>query len=131
MVTIPSQAGKAFGVRERERPRWQRGKSCPPARLALWRAAPSSCLVGLTLSGNPELEYFSRCILEDRAPEPDAEEGIDDQRVIEAILKSAHTGAAVSLPPRQRIRRPSLAQESSKRAVGKQETIHAPSPSVK
>jgi predicted dehydrogenase len=79
----------------------------------------------------PELEYFSRCILEDCAPEPDAEEAIDDLRVIEAILKSAQTGSTVPLSPRQRIRRPSLTQESKKRSVGKQETIHAPSPSVK
>ena len=79
----------------------------------------------------PELEYFSRCILEGRAPEPDAEEAIDDLHVIEAILKSAKTGAMVALQPRKRIRRPSLAQESSKRAVGKQETVNAPSPSLK
>ncbi|HYP75385.1 MAG TPA: Gfo/Idh/MocA family oxidoreductase [Polyangiaceae bacterium] len=79
----------------------------------------------------PELEYFSRCILEDRAPEPDAEEALDDLRVIEAILESARTGAPVPLTPRQRTGRPSMAQESSKRAVGKQETIHAPSPGVK
>ena len=79
----------------------------------------------------PELEYFSRCILEGHAPEPDAEEAIDDLYVIEAILKSAKTGAPVPLEPRRRIRRPSMAQESSKRAVGKQETINAPSPSMK
>jgi len=92
---------------------------------------PSSTKFGKRDQFAPELEYFSRCILENRAPEPDAEEAIDDLRVIEAILKSAQTGAAVPLTPRQRTRRPSLAQESSKRAVGKQETIHAPSPSVK
>ncbi|HEX2673829.1 MAG TPA: Gfo/Idh/MocA family oxidoreductase [Polyangiaceae bacterium] len=78
-----------------------------------------------------EIEYFSRCILEDRAPEPDAEEAIADLRVIEAILKSAGTHAPVPLEPRKRIRRPSLAQESSKRPVGEQQTIHAPSPSTK
>jgi len=48
----------------------------------------------------PELDYFSRCILEDRAPEPDAEEAIDDLRVIEAILKSAQSGSPVPLSPR-------------------------------
>ena len=79
----------------------------------------------------PELEYFSRCILEDRAPEPDAEEAIDDIAVIEALFASAKSGAPVQLTPRKRIRRPSLAQESKKRAVGKQETINAPSPSLK
>jgi predicted dehydrogenase len=79
----------------------------------------------------PELEYFSSCILDNRAPEPDAEEAIDDIRVVEAVLKSAETGAPVPLAPRQRVRRPSLSQQSKKRAVSKQETIHAPSPSVK
>jgi len=79
----------------------------------------------------PELEYFSRCILEGRAPEPDAEEAIDDLRVIEANLKSAKIGVPVALEPRKRIRRPSLAQEASKRAVGRQETVNAPSPSLK
>jgi len=79
----------------------------------------------------PELEYFSRCILEDLAPEPDAEEAIDDIRVVEAILKSVETGAPVPLAPRRRIHRPSLSQESKKRAVGKQETVNAPSPSLK
>jgi predicted dehydrogenase len=79
----------------------------------------------------PELEYFSRCILEDRTPEPNGEEGIDDVRVIEAILQSADTGKPVPLEPRQRARRPGLAQESKKPAVGKQATVNAPSPSLK
>ncbi|HKO49166.1 MAG TPA: Gfo/Idh/MocA family oxidoreductase [Polyangiaceae bacterium] len=79
----------------------------------------------------PELSYFSGCILEDRDPEPDAEEAIDDLRVIEAILRSAQTRAPVALEPRQRIRRPTMAQEAKERAIGKQETVHAPSPSVK
>jgi predicted dehydrogenase len=79
----------------------------------------------------PELEYFSRCILEDREPEPNGEEGIDDVRVLEAILQSADSGKPVPLEPRQRARRPTLAQESKKPAVGKQRTVNAPSPSLK
>jgi predicted dehydrogenase len=79
----------------------------------------------------PELEYFSRCILEDREPEPNGEEGLDDVRVIEAILRSAETGKPVPLEPRQRARRPSLDQESKKPAVSKQRTVNAPSPSLK
>jgi predicted dehydrogenase len=79
----------------------------------------------------PELEYFSRCILEDRTPEPDGEEGVNDVRVIEAILRSAETGQPVALEPRQRARRPTLAQASKKPAVGKQRTVNAPSPSLK
>jgi len=79
----------------------------------------------------PELEYFSRCILEDRTPEPSAEEALNDLRVIEAILESAATGKPVPLEPQHRDRRPSLGQESKKPAVAKQEPIHAPSPSLK
>ncbi|HVY25149.1 MAG TPA: Gfo/Idh/MocA family oxidoreductase [Polyangiaceae bacterium] len=79
----------------------------------------------------PELEYFSRCILEDREPEPNATEAICDLRVIEAILQSAATGKPVPLEPHTRARRPSPEQEDKKPAVSKQKPIHAPSPSVK
>lgn len=79
----------------------------------------------------PELEYFSSCILENRAPEPDGEEAIDDLRVIEAVLESAATGKPVPLAPRQRKRRPTAQQEAKKPAVGKQETVNAPSPSLR
>jgi predicted dehydrogenase len=79
----------------------------------------------------PELEYFSSCILEDREPEPDAEEAIDDLRVVEAILQSARSGKCVPLEPRQRARRPSMSLESKKPAVGKEQPVNAPSPSLK
>ena len=79
----------------------------------------------------PELEYFSSCILENRTPEPDAEEAIDDLRVIEAILSSASSGKPIPLTPRQRRRRPDSTQEAKKPAVRKQETVNAPSPSLK
>jgi predicted dehydrogenase len=79
----------------------------------------------------PELEYFSRCILENEDPEPGAEEAIADLRVIEAILRSAEAGAPVALEPRARTRRPTKAQESKKPAVGKKEPVNAPSPSLK
>lgn len=79
----------------------------------------------------PELSYFSSCILENRAPEPDAEEAICDLRVVEAILESEQTGKPVPLAPRERTRHPNLAQEQKKPAVGKQKPVNAPSPSVK
>lgn len=79
----------------------------------------------------PELAYFSRCILEDTQPEPDAEEGIADLRVIEAVLESAETGKPVPLSPMQRRRRPDLSQEDRWPSVGKQETTNAPSPSLR
>lgn len=79
----------------------------------------------------PELEHFSRCILEDRTPEPDGQEGLNDLRVIETILESAKTGRVVELAPLRDNRRPSLSLESKKPAVGKQKTVNAPSPSLK
>lgn len=79
----------------------------------------------------PELEHFSACILENRRPEPDGEEGLNDVRVIEAALESAKTGKAVDLAPHQDRRRPTMDLEQKKPAVGKQKTVNAPSPSVK
>ncbi|HEY4240657.1 MAG TPA: Gfo/Idh/MocA family oxidoreductase [Kofleriaceae bacterium] len=52
-----------------------------------------------------ELRYFSECILEGRDPEPDAEEGFADMRVLEGVLAAVKTGAPVLLPPFQRVRR--------------------------
>ncbi|MGC4088946.1 MAG: Gfo/Idh/MocA family oxidoreductase [Polyangiaceae bacterium] len=79
----------------------------------------------------PELVYFSRCILEQTAPEPSAEEGACDVRVVEAILSSARSGKPVTLAPYQRSQRPSPDQEMKKPAVKKPETVNAPGPSVR
>jgi len=46
-----------------------------------------------------ELLYFSDCILEDREPEPSAEEGAWDLRIIDALYESARTAAPISLRP--------------------------------
>jgi predicted dehydrogenase len=79
----------------------------------------------------PELEYFSRCIMEGHTPEPNVDEAICDLRVIEAIRQSAETGKPVPLAPRVRSRRPTLDQASKRPAVGKQKPINAPGPSLK
>jgi predicted dehydrogenase len=49
-----------------------------------------------------EVDYFARCVRDDVAPEPSGQEGLADVRIIEAIVKAASTGRAVSLelPPR-------------------------------
>lgn len=52
-----------------------------------------------------ELKYFSDCILEDRAPEPDGEEGFADVRVLEGVLQALKTGGPVTLEPFARSRR--------------------------
>ena len=46
-----------------------------------------------------ETRYFSDCVLDDRPPEPDGEEGLADVRVIKAIEASLQTGKPVTLPP--------------------------------
>lgn len=79
----------------------------------------------------PELEYFSRCILEEHRPEPDAEEAICDLRVLEALAQSAETGKPVPLSPRQRRERPTMLQEAEKPPVSKQKPVNAPSPSLR
>lgn len=55
-----------------------------------------------------ELKYFSDCILNGTDPEPDAEEGYADLRVIEGILKALESGGPVRLEPFARTRRINL-----------------------
>ena len=52
-----------------------------------------------------EMRYFSDCILNDRAPEPDAEEGYADVRVFDGILRAIASGGPVTLEPFARTRR--------------------------
>ena len=47
----------------------------------------------------PQLTYFSDCILKNREPEPDGEEGLQDVRIVRAIYESAQTGKPVAIPP--------------------------------
>ncbi len=79
----------------------------------------------------PELKYFSDCISRDHEPEPSAEEGACDVRVVEAIFASARERRAIDLPPYQRRRRPDAGQAEHIRPVRKQEPVNAPSPSLK
>jgi predicted dehydrogenase len=44
-----------------------------------------------------ELVYFSDCVLQGKSPEPSAEEGCWDVRVVDALYQSAKRGAPVSL----------------------------------
>ncbi|MBO0902288.1 Gfo/Idh/MocA family protein [Jiella sonneratiae] len=53
-----------------------------------------------------ETAYFSDCILEDRQPEPDGEEGLLDMIVLAAIERAIETGTTQRLEPRKRMRRP-------------------------
>lgn len=46
-----------------------------------------------------ETFYFSECILNDRDPEPDGEDGLRDVRVLVAVEEALRTGKSQSLPP--------------------------------
>jgi predicted dehydrogenase len=52
-----------------------------------------------------QMKYFSECILEDRLPEPDGEEGLADVLVLEAAAEALRTGGSVKIPPVGRTRR--------------------------
>jgi len=77
----------------------------------------------------PELLYFSDCLLTNRDPEPSAEEGLADVRVIRALYRSIATGEPVALTPYQRRERPSLEQEIRRPPIEKPSVIHAQAPS--
>ena len=77
----------------------------------------------------PELLYFSDCLLTNRDPEPSAEEGLADVRVIRALYRSIATGEPVELAPYQRRERPSLEQEIRRPPIEKPAVIHAQAPS--
>ena len=69
-----------------------------------------------------ELKYFSDCILNEVDPEPDAEEGLADLRVIEGALRALASGRSEVLPAFERRRRIDLAQ------VQKLSMVKAPDP---
>ena len=77
----------------------------------------------------PELLYFSDCILLNREPEPGAEEGLADVRVIRALYRSAQSGQPVELAPYEKRERPSLEQEIRRPPVDKPQTVHTQAPS--
>jgi len=58
-----------------------------------------------------ELEYFARCIREDRDPEPSGWEGLADVRILQAVLASARFGRAVPITGVLQTTRPDLTQE--------------------
>jgi glucose-fructose oxidoreductase len=77
----------------------------------------------------PELLYFSDCLLTNRDPEPSAEEGLADVRVIRALYESAKAGRPVELAPYQRRVRPSLEQEIRRPPIDQPDVIRAQAPS--
>jgi glucose-fructose oxidoreductase len=58
-----------------------------------------------------EIEYFARCIRENRDPEPSGWEGLADVRIIQTIVASTRFGRAVPIDPIIQPQRPDLSQE--------------------
>jgi predicted dehydrogenase len=78
---------------------------------------------------SPELIYFADCIRNDETPEPSGHEGMADVRVIEAIKRSAESGARSGVEAVSRSQRPSLQQERKKPAHGMPQLVGADTPS--
>jgi predicted dehydrogenase len=76
----------------------------------------------------PEIVYFSKCILENRPPEPSGHEGVIDLEIIEAIDRSAQERRTIAIETPSRLRRPSGGQEIVKPATSKPELINAAPP---
>ncbi len=76
-----------------------------------------------------ELKYFSECILKDRQPEPDGEEGMLDVRVIAAIEQSLLTGTPQQLAPFHRSKRPRVDQAETLKVTEEPELVGAHQPS--
>lgn len=55
--------------------------------------------------------YFSRCVLEDREPIPNGEEGLADVRVVRALYRSAEEGRPIRLAAIRRNRSPGADQD--------------------
>lgn len=76
-----------------------------------------------------ELKYFSNCIIEDRRPEADGEEGLLDVRVLAAIERALQTGQVQTLAPYHRSRRPVPEQVEQLSKVKEPELVGAHKPS--
>lgn len=77
-----------------------------------------------------EIEYFSRCILDNREPEPSGQEGLADIRIVEALLQSARSGQPVKLAPFEKSVRPGEEQKMEKAPVKpEKDLVHAQSAS--
>lgn len=75
-----------------------------------------------------ELKYFSDCILGDKHPEADGEEGMLDIRVIAAVERALQTGQPQTLEPYVRKRRPGQDQVMKLKATKEPKLIDVHEP---
>jgi predicted dehydrogenase len=70
-----------------------------------------------------EIEYFSRCVLDNQQPEPSGREGLADIRIVQALLESMRNGRPVKLEPFEKKERPGAHQEMKKSPVKPQKKL--------
>jgi len=75
-----------------------------------------------------ETDYFSDCILNDRDPEPNGEEGVLDMRILVAIEKAIETGMPQKLEPISRQRRIGPDQERKLELAAVPDFVNADTP---
>ncbi|WP_242121358.1 Gfo/Idh/MocA family protein [Sphingomonas lacusdianchii] len=76
-----------------------------------------------------EMKYFSDCILNDRDPEPDGEEGFADLRVLDGIFRALETGQPQKLEPFTRTKRIDTEDQEEKLAAQRSpELVNTSSP---
>jgi predicted dehydrogenase len=76
----------------------------------------------------PQLSYFSDCILQDREPEPNGEEGLIDVLIVEALYRSAREGCAMQLDLPHKQQWPDLDQAITYPSVAPAVTVKTRSP---
>ncbi|MGZ3768762.1 MAG: Gfo/Idh/MocA family protein [Bdellovibrio sp.] len=76
----------------------------------------------------PEIEYFSDCVLKNVEPEPSAEEGLLDVKIIEAIYESIRIGRPIKLDYFRKMTRPTESQMIKKPSFQKPSTVNVRSP---
>jgi predicted dehydrogenase len=70
-----------------------------------------------------EVEYFSRCILQNEEPEPSGYEGMADVRIVEALLQSMRSHQPVKLDPYEKRSRAGEQQQMKKSPVKPEENL--------
>lgn len=76
----------------------------------------------------PEIEYFSDCVLNNKEPEPSAEEGLLDVKIVESLYESIRIGRPIKLDYFKKVTRPTERQMLHKPAYQKPSTVNVRSP---
>ncbi len=78
---------------------------------------------------SPELIYFSECIQKKKKPEPSAEEGLADVKIIEALLLSLDLGSPIRLDEINKRTRPNEQQKITKPSFARPKLFNVVAPS--